>query len=87
VEGERKPEGNTGEKKNLSEAYLDTLKDSLNTFNALSSEERVSLYGNGKFLDQFWLYFKGQNPDLLGKLDREDLPIYLQTLEKRGFTI
>jgi len=43
----------------------------------------MDLYGDKKFLDQFRLYFKEQHPNLLDQINRQDMPIYLQTLEKR----
>jgi len=74
-------------KANLSEAYLDKIKESFTVFNTFAHEERVNLYGDRKFLDQFRLYFKEQHPDVLGQINREDIPIYLQALEKKWFSI
>ena len=75
---------NTPEKKvSLSGKFLDTLKDSLTDFAKLSETERSTLYGNQAFLDQFWEYFKKEQPDLLGGLKKEELPAYLTALEKK----
>jgi len=69
--------------KNVSDKYLDIIKKSLIDFNKFSKEERVDLYGDKKFLDQFWMYFKQKNPNLLGMLNKDDLPAYLNALEAK----
>lgn len=71
----------------LSDAYLNKVKESFSGFNSLSNEQRIDIYGDKKFLDQFRLYFKENNPDVIGQINREDLPIYLHALEKKWFSI
>jgi len=74
-------------KEDLSEKFLDTIKWSITDFDKISEEERTRLYGNSKFLDQFWNYFKTKHPTLLDKIDKDDLRIYFETIEKSWFPI
>jgi hypothetical protein len=41
------------------------------------------LYGKDEYLEQFWVYFKKEHPNLLDKMDKKDLPIYIQSLEDK----
>jgi hypothetical protein len=45
------------------------------------------LYGDQKYLDQFWKYFTNEYPNLLDKIDKKDLPVYIQALEHKGFKL
>ena len=84
---QKTPDQSPSFKTKLSDVYLDKIKESFTGFNKISHEERMDLYGDKKFLDQFRLYFKEQHPNLLDQINRQDMPIYLQTLEKRWFSI
>jgi hypothetical protein len=75
---------NESAKKNtLADTFLDKLQTSLTEFDKLSEEKRRDLYGDQKFLDQFWIYFTEKNPSLIDDLDKKDLPVYLEALEKK----
>jgi hypothetical protein len=70
-----------GKKPNISDAFLGELKDAFTTFNKTPELKRVELYGDKEYLEQFWEYFKKEHPNLLDKIDKKDLPIYIQALE------
>lgn len=72
---------------NLPNHVLDVLKTSFTSFDKISEEERKELYGDRKFLDQFWTYFSEKNPSLLSQLNKDELPQYLDFLDKKGFSI
>ena len=71
----------------LSDIFLDDLKWAFNNFNKISESHRAELYGNQEFLEQFWEYFKKEHPNLLDKIDKKDLPVYIQALENKWFSI
>jgi len=75
------------EKKSLSGVFLDEIKWAFTAFDALAQSERLRLFGDQKYLDQFWEYFKIEYPNLLDKIDKKDLPVYIQTLENKWFSI
>ena len=79
---QRTPE--TDKKKiNVSDAFLDELKGAFTKFDKLPEDKRVDLYGKQEYLEQFWEYFKKEHPNLLDKMDKKDLPIYIQALADR----
>jgi hypothetical protein len=43
----------------------------------------LDLYGDKKFLDQFWLHFKKSNPNLLTTIHKSDLPVYFEALKEK----
>lgn len=73
----------SAKKVSLTGTFLDTLKESLTDFSKLPEEQRNRLYGNQEFLDQFREYFKKECPSLKGLIRKEDLPGYLDLLEKK----
>ncbi|MEI8008824.1 MAG: hypothetical protein WCI00_05545 [bacterium] len=70
-------------KKNISAGFLDELKGAFTNFDKLEESERNENYGNKEYLEQFWEYFKKTHPNLLDKIDRKDLPVYIQALENK----
>ncbi len=72
---------------NISDVFLDELKGAFTNFDKLPEIKREELYGNKKYLEQFWEYFKKEYPNLLDKMDKNDLPIYIQALENKWFTL
>lgn len=68
---------------NISDVFLDELKGAFTNFDKLPEIKREELYGNKKYLEQFWEYFKKEYPNLLDKMDKNDLPIYIQALENK----
>lgn len=78
-----------GDKKNidLSDAVLDKLKTSFDSFDKLTEQKRIDMYGDKELLGQFRNHFKKMYPNLLDQIDREDLPVYLEALEKKWFTL
>ncbi|MEI7557335.1 MAG: hypothetical protein WCJ45_00300 [bacterium] len=66
---------------NISDSFLDELKEAFTSFESYSEEKRIDKYGNKQYLDQFWEYFKEAYPNLLDKFSKEDLPIYIQTIK------
>lgn len=92
-QGKKSPEqqdkqAKTPEKKvSLSSKFLDDFKDALVDFSKISESERVSLYWNQAFLDQFWEYYKKNQPEILDGIKKEDLPKYLAQLEKKWFSL
>ena len=74
-------------KNDISGKLDDIIKWSITDFDKISEEEKIRLYGDKEFLDQFWNYFKEKNPNLIDKIDKDDLKEYLQKIEKSWFTI
>lgn len=72
---------------NVSDAFLDELKWAFTRFDKLPETKRVELYGNQEYLEQFWEYFKKEYPNILDKIDKKDLPIYIQTLQDKWFKL
>ena len=72
---------------NLTDAFIKNLKVAFDEFNDISVDKRIELYGDQEYLDQFREYFKKEHPNILDKIDKEDLPIYFHILEKEWFTI
>jgi hypothetical protein len=70
-------------KDNISGAFLDEIKGAFTAFNTVSQTERVKLYGDKQYLEQFWEYFKLEHPNLLDKMDKKDLPVYLEAIENK----
>lgn len=77
----------TSKKLDLTDAFIKNLKGAFDEFNDISADKRAELYGDKEYLDQFWEYFKHEHPNILHKIDKEDLPVYFHILEKRWFTI
>ena len=74
-------------KDTLSHDFLDELKGAFTDFDTLEEPERIERYGNKEYLEQFWEYFKENHPNLLDKIDKKDLPIYIQSLENKWFSL
>ncbi len=74
-------------KGSLSGVFLDELKGTFTEFNKLSEEERWEKYWDKAYLEQFWDYFTQEHPNLLDKIDKKDLPVYIQSLENKWFTL
>lgn len=74
-------------KSHISDSFLDELKGAFSNFNKIPETHRLQLYGDQKFLEQFWEYFKIEHPNLLDKIDKEDLPVYIHEIEKKWFSI
>lgn len=74
-------------KKNMSDIFLDELQWAFTNFDKISESKRRDLYWNDDYLEQFWTYFKKEHPNLFDKMDKKDLPIYIQSLEDRGFSL
>jgi hypothetical protein len=70
-------------KDSLSGIFLDELKGAFSNFNKIPESHRLKLYGDKAYLDQFWEHFKKEHPNLLDKIDKKDLPIYIQALEDK----
>jgi hypothetical protein len=66
---------------NISHVFLDELQGVFTRFNTLPETQRTELYGSQEYLEQFWEYFKKEHPNLLDKIDKKDLPIYIQAIE------
>lgn len=66
----------------ISQDVLQVFKESFDSFDQLSADEKISLYGDAEYLQQFWKHFAFHHPDLLDRVKEKDLPIYLQALEK-----
>ena len=92
-QGKKSPEQqdkqpNKSEKKvDLSAKFLDDFKDALIDFSKIPENERANLYWDQAFLDQFWEYYKKNQPGILDDIKKEDLPKYLAMLENKWFTI
>ncbi len=84
---EQKKSDIDAQKKNISASFLDELKWAFTKFDTLEESERDESYGNKEYLEQFWEYFKKNHPNLLDKIDKKDLPVYIQTLEDKWFSI
>jgi len=74
-------------KQNISDVFLDELKWAFTNFDTIPQSKKIELYGDQKYLDQFWEYFKKEHPNFLDKIDKDDLPVYFQILENRWFTV
>jgi hypothetical protein len=69
--------------KALSDVFLNDLTGAFTSFEKVSQQKRQELYGDKEYIEQFWEYFKTNYPNLLDKIDKKDLPIYIQTLAKK----
>lgn len=74
-------------KDNFSEIFIDELKGAFTKFDKIPETKRIEKYGNEKYLEQFWEYFKAEYPNLLDKISKKDLPVYLQAIKDKWFTI
>lgn len=72
---------------NLSGAVLDKLKTSFDSFDKIDEAKRIDLYGDKDLILQFRDHFKKANPNLLDQIEQNDLPVYLQVLEKKWFKL
>ena len=72
---------------NLSGVVMDKLKTSFDSFDKISEDKRIDLYGDKDLILQFRDHFKKTNPNLLDQIDQNDLPVYLQALEKKWFKL
>ena len=72
------------EKKNIdiTHPFMKEIEGAFDNFNKLPEHQRVK-YSTGKYLEQFWEYFKQEHPNLLDKIDKKDLPVYMQAIEKK----
>ena len=75
------------QKKNISDSFLDELKGAFTNFDKLEESKRTELYGNKEYLEQFWEYFKKNHPNLLDKIEKKDLPVYIQALQDKWFSV
>ncbi len=71
----------------VSEKFVDILSWAFENFDKIDNEKRINLYGDQKYLDQFWEYFKETHPNMLDQIDKNDLPIYMSTIEKKWFRV
>lgn len=85
--GDQKNPEIVSKKMNISDDFLKELTWAFSNFNEKSETQRIELYGNKEYLEQFREYFKIQHPNLLDKIDQKDLPVYIQAIEKKGFSI
>ena len=83
---QKNPE-NDSKKNILSDVFLDELKGAFSNFNKIPESHRVELYGDKKYMDQFRDHFKKEYPNLLDKIDKKDLPVYIQALEDKWFSL
>lgn len=72
---------------NLSGVVLDKLKTSFDSFDKIDEAKRIDLYGDKDLILQFREHFKKTNPNLLDQIEQNDLPVYLQALEKKWFKL
>lgn len=72
---------------NVTSEFLGEIKDAFVKFDKIPEEKRVELYGQQEYLEQFREYFKKEYPSLLDKVDKERLPIYIEEIQKKGFSI
>ncbi len=86
INQQKTPETNT-KKINVSDAFFDEFKWAFTKFDKLPELKRAELYGNQEYLEQFWEYFKKEQPNLLDKMDKKDLPLYIQALENKWFSV
>jgi len=70
---------------NITHPFMKELEGAFDNFNKIPEHQRVK-YGTGKYLEQFREYFKEEHPNLLDKIDKKDLPVYMQAIEKKWFT-
>ncbi len=49
----------------------------------MPESHRIKLYGDTEYLDQFWAHFVQMYPNLLDKIDKKDLPIYIEALKDK----
>lgn len=76
------------QKKNaISDAFLDELKGAFSNFNKIPESRRTELYGDKEYIEQFWAHFEKEHPNLLDKIDKKDLPVYIQALENKWFSL
>lgn len=73
--------------KKLDNAFADVIKDSLISFHQIPEEERKNTYGDKEFLDQFWEYFSAVEKNVIETIDKKDLPIYFEMIEKKWFSL
>lgn len=74
-------------KDSLSGIFLDELTWAFDKFDKLPELKRAELYGNQEYLEQFRAFFSKEYPNLLDTIDKKELPIYIQALENRWFTV
>lgn len=74
-------------KNNISDIFLSQIKDAFEGFNKIPEQERAELYGNQKYLEQFWEYFKQEHSNLLDRIDQKDLPRYIKAIEDQWFSL
>jgi len=75
------------QKSTISDTFLDELTGTFAKFDKMPEAKRIELYGDKEYIEQFWECFKKEHPSLLDKIDKKDLPLYLQAIEDRGFTV
>jgi len=84
---DKKNNESDSKKSHISDSFLDELKGAFFNFNKIPEAHRIQLYGDQKYLEQFWEYFKIEHPNLLDKIDKKDLPVYIKALENKGFSV
>jgi len=75
------------QKSNISDLFLDEISSTFTKFDKMPEAKRIELYGDQEYIEQFWEFFKKEHPNLLDKIDKKDLPLYLEAIEDRGFTV
>lgn len=78
----QKPNSSGTQDAPVSEEMLQIFKESFESFDELSEDDKKSLYGDQEYLKQFWKYFETQHPDVLDYVKEKDLPLYIKALEK-----
>jgi hypothetical protein len=74
----------TGSKKpDISDAFLDVFKSAFTSFEKIEKNKKTELYGDKDYLEQFRAFFTKEHPNLLDKIDKQDLPIYFKALEDK----
>lgn len=72
----------SSKKPDISDAFLDTFKSAFTSFDKLEKSEKIELYGDKEYLEQFRAFFSKKYPNLLDTIDKKDLPIYIKAIEK-----
>ena len=85
---QKKTPESSPKKENISNAFLGELSDAFAAFDKLPDHDeltRQEMYGSKEYLEQFWKYFEKEHPSLLDKIEKKDLPIYIEAFKDRWF--
>lgn len=83
---QKKTPESSPKKENISNAFLGELSDAFAAFDKLPDHDelkRQEMYGSKEYLEQFWKYFEKEHPSLLDKIEKKDLPIYIEAFKDR----